>query len=98
MLEESDDVVIKLIETPDNYNGKIEMFDRYKNINTFTKSLVNSLNALSVCNMVLTFTPVSYEIIILALSSTSVSAIVSATHSSSDVEGKLWSHNTSYLQ
>ena len=77
MVEESDDVVIKLIETPDNYNKQIEMirciledvkkrgekhykqFGRYKNINTFTTSLINSLNALSVCFMVLTFTPIS---------------------------------------
>lgn len=107
---------VRLIETPDNYTGKIEMirqilddvkkrkckhykqFGKYKKINTFFKSVVNTLNAVSVCSMVLTFTPVSPEVMIVALSATSISAISSAVHSSTDVEGKVHSHNTSYLQ
>lgn len=107
---------IKLIETPDNYQGKIKLiqgiledvknkkqahykcFARYKKINTFVKSVVNALNAVSVCSMVLTFTPVSPAVMIVALSATSISAISSAVHSSTDIEGKVHSHNTSYLQ
>ena len=107
---------IKLIETPDNYQGKIKLiqsilddvknkkqthykcFARYKKINTFVKSVVNALNAVSVCSMVLTFTPVSPAVMIIALSATSISAITSAVHSSTDIEGKVHSHNTSYLQ
>lgn len=112
----NDDVELKLIETPDNYTGKIEMirqiledvkkrkckhykqFGKYKKINTFTKGIINSLNAVSVCSMVLTFTPISPAVLIVALSATSISAISSAVHSSTDVEGKVHSHNTSYLQ
>ena len=111
-----EEVELKLIETPNNYNGKVEMvrqilddvknkkqshykcFARYKKINTFVKSVVNALNAVSVCSMVLTFTPVSPAVMIVALSATSISAITSAVHSSTDVEGKVHSHNTSYLQ
>ena len=111
-----EEVQVKLIETPDNYNGKVEMirqiledvkkrkykhykqFAKYKKLNTVTKSLVNSLNALSVCSMVLTFTPVSSAVMIVALSATSISAVSSAVHSSTDIEGKVHSHNTSYLQ
>jgi len=107
---------LKLIETPDNYIGKIEMirqiltdvkkrknqhykqFGKYKKINTFTKSVINSLNAVSVCSMVLSFTPISPAVLIVALSATSISSVGSAVHSSIDVEGKVYSHNTSYLQ
>lgn len=107
---------LKLIETPDNYKGKIKMirqilddikkrksvhykqFGKYKKINTFTIGVINSLNAVSVCSMVLTFTPISPAVSIVALSATSVSSISSALHSSTDVEGKVHSHNTSYLQ
>lgn len=73
-------------------------FSYYKKINTIVKSVVNALNAVSVCSIVLTFTPVSPVVMIIALSATSVSAIASAIHSSSDIEGKVHSHNTSYLQ
>ena len=73
-------------------------FSRYKQINTLIKSVVNTLNAVSVCSMVLTFTPVSHTVMIIALSATSVSAITSAVHSSTDIEGRVHSHNTSYLQ
>ena len=48
--------------------------------------------------MVLTFTPVSNEIMILALSATSISGVLSAVSSSIDFENKEHSHNTSYLQ
>jgi len=107
---------LKLIETPNNYNDKVEMirkkledtkkkkkkhyklFGKYKQINTFTKSLVNALNALSVCGMVLTFTPVHTGTMVMALSATSISGITSAISSSTDLEGKVHSHNTSYLQ
>lgn len=112
----SKEAVLKLIETPDNYIGKIEMirqiladvkkrknqhykqFGKYKKINTFTKSFINSLNAISVCSMVLSFTPISPAVLIVALSATSISSVGSAVHSSIDVEGKVYSHNTSYLQ
>ena len=111
-----EEVELKLIETPNNYNGKVEMVRqilddvkkkkckhykqllKYKKINTFTKGVINSLNAISVCSMVLTFTPISPAVLIVALSATSISAISSAVHSSTDVEGKVHSHNTSYLQ
>jgi len=102
--------------TPDNYQGKINLikgiledvknkkqahykcFSHYKKINTVVKSVVNALNAVSVCSMVLTFTPVSPAIMIVALSATSISTVASAVHSSTDIEGKVHSNNTSYLQ
>lgn len=79
-------------------NKHYKQFGKYKKINTFTKGLINSLNAISVCSMVLTFTPVSRTILIVALSATSISGISSAVHSSTDIEGKVYSHSTSYLQ
>lgn len=112
----TEEVELKLIETPNNYNGKVEMvrqilddvkkrkckhykqFGKYKKINTFTKGVINSLNAVSVCSMVLTFTPVSPAILVVALSATSISGITSAINNAMDIEGKVHSHNTSYLQ
>ena len=113
---ESSEVRLLLVETPNNYNDKVEMircilddvkkrknqhykqFGKYRKINTLNKSLVNVLNAISVCSMVLTFTPVSPAILIVALSATSVSGITSAVNSAMDIEDKVHSHNTSYLQ
>ena len=112
----TEEIKLKLVETPNNYNGKVEMirailedvkkkkgkhykqFGKYKKINTCTKGIINALNAVSVCSMVVTFMPVSPEIMILALCCTSISSIAYAVTSSVDVEGKVHSHNTSYLQ
>jgi len=99
MYQEKIDLVRKTLA--DIKNKKLihyRCFSKYKKINTIIKSFVNTLNALSVCSMVLTFTPVSDEIMILALSSTSISGILSAISSSVDFENKEHSHNTSYLQ
>ena len=73
-------------------------FYKFKKINTFCKSFINGLNAVSVCSLILTFSPGSIALVITALSATSLSAITSAIHTSTDVEGKVHSHNTSYLQ
>lgn len=73
-------------------------FAKYKTTNTITKSVVNGLNGLSVCSMVLAFTPVSPSVMIVALCSTSISGLISAIDSSINIEGKVHSHNTSYLQ
>ena len=75
-----------------------QQFGKYRKINTFTKSLVNALNAISVCSMVLTFTPVNSVVVLVALSATSISGITSAVNGAMDIEGKVHSHNTSYLQ
>ena len=74
-----------------------KQFGKYKKINIFSKSVINALNALSVCSMVLSFTPISHTVMIVALSATSISSITSAVNSSTDIEGKVHSHNTSSL-
>ena len=73
-------------------------FSSLKKINGVLKSFVNALNAISVCSMVLTFTPVSPVCLIIALSTTSISAIISAVMSAYEIENKFHSHQTSYLQ
>jgi len=75
-----------------------KQFAKFKKANTISKSVINSLNAISVCSMVLTFTPVNSAVMLVAIAATSVSGITSAIHSSIDIEGKIHSHNTSYLQ
>lgn len=107
---------LKLIETPNNYIGKVEMvrqileevkkkkiihykkYVKYKKINTFSKTSINTLNTISVCSIVLTLSPTSPIFIIIGLSTTTLSSIFSAISSSIDIENKVHSHNTSYLQ
>ncbi len=73
-------------------------FGSYKNLSMYSKSLINTLNAVSICSMVITFTPVNPAILILALSTTTLSSLASALHSAIDIDFKTHSHNTSYLQ
>lgn len=73
-------------------------YTKFKKINTLSKSCINTLNAVSVCSMILTFTPVSPAVMIVALSATTCSGVGSAVLSSFDLEHKIHSHNTSYLQ
>lgn len=74
------------------------LHNKYRKINTMIKMVVNALNAVSVCSMVLTFTPISDMILLGALSSTSASSILSALSSATDLDEKISSHNTSCLQ
>jgi hypothetical protein len=73
-------------------------FGKYKRSNMFVKSFINILNAVSVSSMVLTFTPVSPVVMIVAITASSMSGISSALSSAVDLDGKIHSHNTSYLQ
>lgn len=74
------------------------LFRKYKNLKTLSTIFINALNAVSVCSMVLTYTPINSVVKIIALTTTSTSAITSAVHNSLDVEGKVHNHMTSYLQ
>ena len=73
-------------------------FGYYKNLSMYSKSLINTLNAVSICSMVITFTPTNPTILIVALSTTTLSSLVSALQSAIDIDFKTHSHNTSYLQ
>lgn len=75
-----------------------KMFGTYKKINTGIKGLIHTLNAMSVCSIVVAFTPESPGTMIVALTSTSISGVISAVSTAVDIEGKIHSHNTSYLQ
>ena len=67
-------------------------FGYYKNLSMYSKSFINTLNATSICSMMVTFTPVNPAIIILALSSTTMSGITSALQSAIDIDFKSHSH------
>jgi hypothetical protein len=69
----------------------------YKKINTTVKAIINGLNAVSVCSIIVGMTPISSFIMILALTTTTVSGISTAVIQSIDLEEKLQSHNTSNL-
>ena len=73
-------------------------FGYYKNLSMYSKTVINIFNVVSICSLVLNFSPASSAIIILALSSTTLSSIVSAFQSAIDIDFKAHSHNTSYLQ
>lgn len=75
-----------------------DKFCTMKKINGVSRMVVHISNALSVCSLVLTFLPINKVCFIIALSSTSLSAIVSAMSTAYDLEQKVYSHQTSYLQ
>ena len=64
----------------------------------YSKTLINTLNAVSICSIVLNLSPVNQTTIIIALASTTISSLVSAIQSAVDLDFKSHSHNTSYLQ
>jgi hypothetical protein len=79
-------------------NKHYKKFGRLKKINTFIKAFINGLNAVSVCSIILSLSPASPIVMIIALSTTTISSVSSAVSSSIDIEGKIHSHNTSNLQ
>lgn len=66
--------------------------------NATLKAVINALNSVSVCSIVLTFTPINEVVNIIALSATTSSTIISAVASAYELESKVYSHQTSYLQ
>jgi hypothetical protein len=72
-------------------------FAWYKKINTTVKAIINGLNAISVCSIIVSMTPMSPFVMILALTTSTVSGITTAVVQSIDLEEKLQSHNTSNL-
>ena len=73
-------------------------FIKFKKTGTVCKSFINTLNATSVCSLVLSFSPVSPATVIVALVATSISSVASVTIASYDLDTKTHSHKTSYLQ
>ena len=62
------------------------------------KSLINALNAISVSSLILSYTEEDKYYDKIALSTTSLSGVISAITSTVNIEQKSHSHNTSYLQ
>lgn len=73
-------------------------FRKMKQQSTLIKTSVNGLNAVSVCSIVLSLAPTSPVSVIVALSTTTLSGIVSAVSNAYEFEHKVHSHQTSYLQ
>ena len=72
-------------------------FTKLKKICTIVKTIINLFNSISVCSLVLSFQ--THDIvIILALTSTSLSSLLSAVLQTTELENKIHSHHTSYLQ
>jgi hypothetical protein len=67
-------------------------------INTLLKTLIAGLNTISVCSLVLSFFPLSIVCQIISLVSTSMSAIISSLKHAYELEHKVHSNQTSYLQ
>ena len=87
-----------LKDVNDKKNKHYKKYSKYRKINTLSKSGINLLNSISVCSLVLAFTPISPAVLILALTTTTISGVSSAGLSAFELEHKIHSHNTSYLQ
>jgi magnesium-transporting ATPase (P-type) len=103
MSPQNKDIKLNLIKQvlQDVKKKKKEHYKKYvklNNINTMLKTFVAVLNTISVCSLVLSFFPLSIVCQIISLSSTSISAIISSVVSAYELEHKLHSNQTSYLQ
>lgn len=72
-------------------------FSKLKKVCTIVKTIINLFNSISVCSLVLSF-QTSDIVIILALTSTSLSSLLSAVLQTTELDNKIHSHHTSYLQ
>ena len=73
-------------------------FRRLRLVNMVIKAVVNGLNAVSVSSIVMSFQPIHQVVLIVALTSTSISGILSAVTNAVDFDGRVSSHQTSYQQ
>lgn len=72
-------------------------FKKYKSINTCSKIIINLLNALTVSSLVLTFSG-AVPVIIVSIVSSSLSSLGSVALNTFDMDAKIHSANTTYLQ
>lgn len=71
----------------------------YKRLNTVIKTIVNTLNATSICSLILNYNKIGNNIaLIIALSSTSISSIISVINTSIDTDSKFHQHKISDLE
>ena len=73
-------------------------YSSYKKTNALYKAVINTLNSVSVCSLVLTFTQINEIINIVALCSSTTATLITASVSAFELESKVYSHQTSYLQ
>ena len=73
-------------------------YSSYKKTNALYKAVINTLNSVSVCSLVLTFTQINEIINIVALCSSTTATFITASVSAFELESKVYSHQTSYLQ
>ena len=80
---------------------KTKHYKKYVSLKSYSvafKAIVNALNSVSVCSLVLTFTEINEVVNIVALSATTLSTLTTAILSAFELESKVYSHQTSYLQ
>lgn len=80
---------------------KTAHYSRYASLKKWSgclKATITGSNAISVCSLVVSLVPDSPTSVIIALVATSTSAILSAVITAYELENKIHSHKTSYLQ
>lgn len=79
-------------------NKHYNKFRKFKRWNMIIKAIINGLNAISVSSIVISLSPASPVMIIIALTSTSLSGVITATTNAIGIDDKVNSHHTSYQQ
>lgn len=79
-------------------NKHYNKFRKFKRWNMIIKAIINGLNAISVSSIVVSMSPVSPVMIIIALTSTSLSGVITATTNAIGIDDKVNGHQTSYQQ
>ena len=75
-----------------------QSFSKLKWWSGVMNAVVTALNAVSVCSLVLSLTPTEPVAPLIALSATTTSTIISAVTTAFELDSKVHSHKTSYLQ
>jgi len=71
----------------------------YKRLNTIIKTIINTLNATSICSLILNYNKIGNNIaLIIALSTTSISSIISVINTTIETDNKFHQHKISDLE
>ena len=87
----------RLVSIKDRQKEHFRQFKRLKIWNLYSKAAINVLNTISVTSLVLTFSGANITLIVCAVSN-SLSAVGTAILSVVNMDAKVHSHQTSYLQ
>jgi hypothetical protein len=92
-------IISKLLKDIANRRNKhYKKYVKLNKISNVSSAIINCLNGVSICSLILTFSPALPVVGIIALASSSISGILTAGFTSYDLNRKISDHQTAYLE